>query len=237
MKILKPGFILMAYGLVAGLALGLINDATAPVIAKQEEAARMAAIEEVLPEATVFDPDTAGDLEYISGYETEEKKSPVGYVITAYGSGFSSTIRTVVGLEPNFEVSAIEIVSQSETPGLGTRAVEAEEGKEPWFEVQFDDKNALALAVDKDGGNIESITGATITSRAIANSVSKAAERLKEAIGEAPEAEHHSPDSGECDEPGEAITHRDCPHFKEHHPELYDSLKKAEGGEAVEKAN
>jgi len=181
--IIRPGLILMAYGLVAGLGLGFINTLTSPKIAAQEEAARMAAIEEVLPKAEVFDPDTAGEIQYITGYEDQAKLNLAGYVITAYGSGFSSKIRTVVGLEPDFTISAIEIVYQSETPGLGTKSVESDEpGKEPWFEVQFDDKIASAVKVDKDGGDIRSLTGATITSRAITNSVAKAASALKEAI-------------------------------------------------------
>ncbi len=183
--IIRPGIILMAYGLVAGLGLGFINSITAPKIAAQEEAARTAAIKEVMPEAKVFDPDTAGDIEYITAYADEAKTHIVGYVITAYGNGFSSTIRTVVGLEPDFTISAIEIVYQSETPGLGDRAVECKEkGQEPWFEVQFDDKPIDGLAVDKDGGNVESITGATITSRAVTNSVVEAANKLEKALPE-----------------------------------------------------
>jgi len=182
-SILRPGLILMVYGIIAGLSLGYINSITAPKIAAQEEAARMAAIEEVLPEAVVFDPDTVEEIEYITGYSDEEMTEPVGYVITAYGNGFSSTIRTVVGLKLDFTVSAIEIVYQSETPGLGDRAVETKEnGEEPWFEVQFDGKEYGNLKVDKDGGAIESITGATITSRAVTNSVANAAEALAEAL-------------------------------------------------------
>ncbi len=221
--IIRPGLILMAYGIVAGIALGLINSATAPKIAEQEEAARMAAIREVLPEAMVFDPDTAGEIEYLTGYADEAGTKPVGYVITALGNGFSSTIQTVVGVEMDFSVEAIEIVYQSETPGLGTRSVESKEkGEEPWFEVQFDDKTMSQLIVDKDGGEIESITGATITSRAIANSVAKAIDALQKALPAATE-----PDTS-CEEEGEAHSHRGCPNFKAHHPEIYDSINSAE---------
>ncbi|MCD6502499.1 RnfABCDGE type electron transport complex subunit G [bacterium] len=181
--IVRPGLILMAYGLIAGLALGLVNSMTAPKIAAQEEAARMAAIEEVLPDAKLFDPDTAGNIEYLTGYADSAESEPVGYVITALGNGFSSTIRTVVGIESDFSIEAIEIVYQSETPGLGTRCVEVKEkGEEPWFEKQFDGKKIAQLAVDKDGGSIKAITGATITSRAVTQSVEKAVEKLKEAI-------------------------------------------------------
>lgn len=186
-NIIIPGVILMSYGLVAGLALGLIYQVTAPKISAQEEAARLAAINEVLPEAEVFDPDTAGEIQYLTGYPDSTKTQPVGYVVTAFGTGFSSTIRTVVGVKPDFTINAIEIVYQSETPGLGDNAVKSpEEGVEPPFEVQFDTKDPDNLKVDKDGGQIESLTGATITSRAITNSVAKIVKQLEKALVSTP---------------------------------------------------
>ena len=206
-SIIRPGLILMAYGLIAGFALGYVNKVSAPKIAAQEEAARLMAITEVLPEATVFDPDTAGEIEYITGYVDKEQTQLAGYVITAYGSGFSSTIRTVVGLEPDFTISAIEIVFQAETPGLGDNAVKSpEKGVEPPCEVQFDDKDPNKIKVDKDGGPIVSLTGATITSRAIANSVSKAVKKLEDAIGApagqmfpgGPKCDPNKPDDPNC---------------------------------------
>jgi len=206
-SIIKPGITLMIYGLIAGLGLGYINSLTSPVIEAQEEVARMAAIEEVLPEAQVFDPDTVDSVQYITGYADSSEITPVGYIITAYGNGFSSTIKTVVGLNPDFTISAIEIVYQSETPGLGTKSVEITDGPEPWFEMQFDDKLYNNLAVDKDGGDIKSITGATITSRAITNSVKIAAKELKLALGEnndmvtipgGPQCDPNNPDDPNC---------------------------------------
>ncbi len=188
--ILKPGLILMAYGIIAGLALGLVNSMTAPKIAAQEEAARMAAIEEVLPTATVFETKTEGDFEYIVGYTEESKAEIAGFVVTALGNGFSSTIRTVVGVNTDFTVAAIEIVYQSETPGLGTKAVELDDPtKEPWFERQFDGLPPSDINVDKDGGKLRSITGATITSRAIARSVAITVEKLKTTVGSSLEQE------------------------------------------------
>jgi electron transport complex protein RnfG len=183
-SIVVPGLILMAYGIIAGLSLGFINNMTAPKIAAQEEAARLAAISEVMPSAVLFDTDTVDDIEYLIGYADSTRTQVVGYVFTAYGSGFSSTIRTVVGLTPDFSITAIEIVYQSETPGLGDNAVKSSSpDAEPPFEVQFDGKPIDNIKVDKDGGPIVSLTGATITSRAIANSVAKTALELKKSIG------------------------------------------------------
>jgi len=184
--IIRPGLILMAYGLVAGLALGIINSKTAPIIAEQEEAARMAAIEAVLPEAVVFVTDTADGVEFITGYIDEEHSEIAGYVVTAHGAGFSSTIRTVVGLSTDFTVKGIEIVFQAETPGLGTKILEVRKDEQrPWFVQQFDGREIGKLEVDKDGGELVSITGATITSRAVARSVADAADKLKTSLEKA----------------------------------------------------
>ena len=73
------------------------------------------------------------------------------------------------------------MLSQVETPGLGTKVEEVKYGEDdPWFTRQFLGKTANAVAVDKDGGDIQSITGATISSRALAKSVVAAYEKLQQ---------------------------------------------------------
>jgi electron transport complex protein RnfG len=66
------------------------------------------------------------------------------------------------------------VLSQQETPGLGTRCQEIRRGEtEPWWQAQFKGKRISEVAVDKDNGIIQSITGATITSRAITDGIRK----------------------------------------------------------------
>lgn len=229
-KILSLGLTLMAFCIIAGLSLGYINYLTADKISAQAEYARMSAIKEVLPDATIFEEKKAGEIKYNEGFADEGKTQSVGYVITAIGKGFSGDIVTIVGLKKDFTISAIEIVAQTETPGLGTRAVEvAEKGKEPWFETQYDGKSALLLVLDKDGGgDIKAITGATITSRAITKSIVSKAKELKENLSITGE-DSTSAKQDTCSHPAEISLeeHAKCPHFKAHHPELADSLEKA----------
>ncbi|MBN2542912.1 RnfABCDGE type electron transport complex subunit G [bacterium] len=179
--ILKLGLILMVYTVVAGLSLGFINNITRSKILEQEGNAGEKAQREVLPEASAFvDFTTNGGFEYKKGYADKDTADIVGYVVNAYGNGYSSTIRTIVGLDTTFTIEAIEIVYQEETPGLGTKCVEIRgDSPEPWFEAQFDGKKPDELLVDKDGGTIDAISGATITSRAVTNSVREAIEELK----------------------------------------------------------
>jgi len=168
--ILKLGFALMIYGLIAGISLGYINSITKPIIDAQEKAAKETAIKEVLPDTVAIVnltyTNAAGDeVEYSVGYSDAEKTNATGYAVTANGNGFSSIIKTIVGLDTAFNINKIAVVYQNETPGLGTRCVE--EG----FKSQFVGKAGRTVAVDKDGGDIVAITGATITSRAVAASI------------------------------------------------------------------
>ncbi len=183
--ILKLGFALMVYCIIAGLALGIINSKTAPVIAEQERMIKQKAIEEVLPTNDNMDtkaielPDGT-ELEYTVGSQGGQ---PTGYAVTALASGFSSVIRTIVGINPDFTVNKIAVVYQNETPGLGTKCEDAD------FKGQFAGLSLENIAVKQDGGKIEAITGATITSRALANSVKETAELLKTKLPkDAPEA-------------------------------------------------
>lgn len=97
----------------------------------------------------------------------------IGYVFIAEGKGYSGTIKTLVGMYPNETISRIYVISQTETPGLGTRIAE------PEFTSQFMGKRIEELRLRRDGGLIDAITGATISSRAITETVRTGAEVVR----------------------------------------------------------
>jgi len=121
----------------------------------------------------------------------------VGYVAQGAASGYSSTLEVMVGVDRSYTIKGIKVLSQKETPGLGDKVNEIlskktwgtvitgtspdEKDLRPWFQVQFDGK-ATPVKVNKDGGTIEAITGATISSRAVCNAVNQAVENLKKAV-------------------------------------------------------
>lgn len=121
----------------------------------------------------------------------------VGYVAEGAAVGYSSTIRVMVGVGTDFSIAGIKVLAQKETPGLGDKILEVlskktwgtiisgtspdEKGLRPWFQVQFDGKK-VPVKVDKDGGDIQSITGATISSRAVCKAVNEAVEEIKQAV-------------------------------------------------------
>ena len=202
MYYLKLAFVLLVIAGVAAALLAFINGKTEPIIAagnkKAEEEARMV----VLPGSTIFEldslavesakatdsleplrikDDSAGGMFYFYRCYNDNHKF-LGYIFTAYGKGYSSTVQTMCGVvaapDGTLELNAIKILYQSETPGLGANAVQ------PKFLANFNDRNPkltveqLYVTKDKDIGAIESITGATITSRAITNSVREDMKKL-----------------------------------------------------------
>ncbi len=180
--VIKLGLTLMIYAAIAGLLLGFIYTKTKPKIDEQARLEREQAIKEVMPPgAAVIGEDTLSNGKIISvGYADESKTKPVGYAALTAGVGFSSTIKTMVGITTDFKVNAIKVISQSETPGLGTHS------QDDWFQKQFANKTIDGLLVNKDGGTIKAITGATISSRAVTNSIKKLLIELKSIENELP---------------------------------------------------
>ena len=168
-KVLILGFKLFLLAAVAGLALGLTNMVTAGAIEEQQIKAAEAARKAVLPTAETFTEATApeGMKDAFAGYDASG--ALVGKTGTIVTKGYGGEIEITVGIDQNGAVTGVSIGGSSfaETAGLGARA------KEPWFMEQFIGK-AAPIAIAKDGGEIDAITSATITSRAVTNAVDDA---------------------------------------------------------------
>jgi electron transport complex protein RnfG len=153
---------------VAGVLAG-VNSITAPVIAKLNEEKTQQAIETVLP---------GGYSEMIENFDdqdglvTKVYKGENGYAMEVRPAGFNGEIVMMVGVDFEGNVLGISLVSHTETAGLGAVAAAKTEAGNA-FRSQFTGKTGEIL-VTKDGGNIDAITGATITSRAVCVGVSAA---------------------------------------------------------------
>jgi len=167
--------ILAVVCIVAALVLGGTHSITKPLIAAQKEREANRALENVIPGADRYEKRFFSRGEY---YECYKGLKSIDYAIFTQGPGYAGDINMLVGIDKKGLIPGLEMVSQSETPGLGARSMEIKQGeKEPWFLRQFRGKSATALRL-KD---IESITGATITSEAILISIrSYVADFLKE---------------------------------------------------------
>ncbi len=107
------------------------------------------------------DPET-GAVTILPGAE------PVGLAFMAKGAGYGGKIGILVGLETDRSARGIRIISQQETPGLGAKITKLD------FLDQFAGKRAEEIALARDGGKIDAITGATISSRAVVEGVATA---------------------------------------------------------------
>ncbi|MCK5145924.1 RnfABCDGE type electron transport complex subunit G [bacterium] len=187
-EIVKFAAILMLVAVIASGALAYVNKITLPRIIAQQDGELTNGLKSVLPgtENGVIEPvEIEGEIVYYKGFADKKKMQPVGFAMLAVNYGYSSDIRTLFGVDTSFVLLATNILSQNETPGLGTKCEEIKYGdSSSWWQEQFIGKFLNELKVDKDGGQIQSITGATITSRAITNSISQSLTWLKEEITE-----------------------------------------------------
>ncbi len=160
--------LLVITGVVAGL-LGATNSITAPLIAENNEKALQSALQALIPDGE-FEEIEANDPNGVvrAVYKAADDK---GYCVEAAPGGFGGPIDMIVGINADGTLAGIKILSMTETPGLGAKA------SDEAFAGQYVGAPADgSLAVTKDGGSIEAITGATITSRAVTNGVDAACE-------------------------------------------------------------
>lgn len=156
---------------VAAGALAATNNVTTPLIAAQEEQKVQDALKEVLPGADNFEEKTGLQLdkEVKKIYQAKSGNEVLGVVALVSPSGYGGPIDIMVGIDKSGEVSAIKILSHTETPGLGAKI----DGSA--FQEQFAGKSIeKELKVSKDGGEIDAITAATISSRAVTKGVNQA---------------------------------------------------------------
>ena len=161
-RILGIAIPLIIVCVLSGAALTASYDLTEERIEAVEQGKITESLSIIFPGASF----TATDDYYSATMGGEE----MGYAFIAEGGGYSSTIKTMVGLYPNGTIRRIYVVSQSETPGLGTSIAE------PDFTSQFNGKRIEDVRLRQDGGVIDAITGATISSRAITDTVRERAE-------------------------------------------------------------
>ena len=100
---------------------------------------------------------------------------------TATKNGFSGMIKMMVGFDNNGTILNVEVLEQSETPGLGAKMTE--EGNPILASIKGKEASKTKLTVKKDGGDVDALTAATISSRAYAEAVARAYSVFKVVAG------------------------------------------------------
>ena len=161
MYVLRLAGTLLAITAIVALALAGVNSVTKPVIDDLNAQKTQDAIQAVLP----------GGGQEIEGWTDETGlvtvvyEGEAGYAVQVTPGGFDNTITMMVGVDFDGNVLGISVISHTETAGLGAVAAATTSAGEA-FRGQFVGQSG-SVSVTKDGGQIEAITGATITSRAI----------------------------------------------------------------------
>ena len=187
-KIVHDALVLTAFTLVLGMLLGIVHEITKEPIEAANLAAAQEAYQEVFEDADSFealegfDADKATEVATENGYSDsiddvqkamDASGNVVGYVITVTAKDASQdNITFSVGIQNDGTVNGYSITSIAETPGLGMKAEDEE------FYSQFEGKEVDSFEVVKSApsadNQIEAISGATITSKAVANGVNAA---------------------------------------------------------------
>ena len=169
MYVLRLAGTLFLIAAVVAMVLAGVNAVTAPAIAELNAAKTQEAISAVLPGG--FDTEIT-DFADASGIVSKIYQGANGYAVEVGPGGFDNTITMMVGIDNEGKVLGISVVSHTETAGLGAVAAAGTPAGIA-FRDQFVGASGT-VTVTKDGGTMDAITGATITSRAICVGVSAA---------------------------------------------------------------
>ena len=182
-KIVKNTLLLTLITVIAGFLLGAVYEITKTPIAQAQETAKKEAWQAVFSDVKLDDfkaedvdqkaaDKAVKDMGVNATIDEVFTAGDAGYVITTTDKdGFGGNIQITVGIKKDGTINGVSILSISETAGLGMKATE------PSFYNQYVNKQADKFVVSKDGGDgeqIDALSGATITSRAVTGAVNAA---------------------------------------------------------------
>ncbi len=165
--------------LICSASVAMIQGVTAEPIRKAQAAATANALAVVLPKFDkTSEQEFTIDKQKIVVYSATEGETLVGYAVkSSTKEGYGGYISMMVGISPENEVLGVSILSHNETPGLGSEMCEPDNSLIK--SVQGKSLATLNLKVKKDGGDIDALSGATISSRAYGDAIERAYEAVK----------------------------------------------------------
>ena len=175
--------VLFSITLIASAGVGAVNMITADAIAEAKAVATKQAIANVLPEfdSSEQSEQTIDDMP-IKVYTAKKGDKLVGYAVESMTKdGFGGVIRMMVGFTADGKINNVNVLEQAETPGLGTKM--CDEGNVLLSSIQGRNSWEVEFKVKKDGGELDALTAATISSRAYYNAVARAYQAFAVAVG------------------------------------------------------
>ena len=172
--------VLFVITLVASAALGAVYEITKEPIAAAKLEKKLNAIKEVVPDFNNNPSDEMykvglNEKDTLEFYPAKKDGVLVGTAVkTLTNKGFGGNIWIMVGFEPDGTIHNYSVLEHTETPGLGTKMVSWFKPTEPSREkssVINKNPGTINFTVSKDGGDIDAITAATISSRAFLDAI------------------------------------------------------------------
>ena len=171
-SVIVPTVVLTLICSISTLALGFTNDITKDKIAKQQSQAEYQAMSRIIDASEYSTEQVDYNGESVDYHVAKAQDGTVsGYIFTTKYHGYGGDIKVMVGIDTNDKVAAIEVVDASnETPGLGANVL-----KKPfWEQFKGKEKGLSASKSGASGNEIEAVTGATVSSRAVVGAVNVA---------------------------------------------------------------
>lgn len=172
-SIAKIALNLAAAGFVSGIIIGCVYYVTHPIALQKAEAMKQESMHELVKDADKF-ADVSGHTGWV---EAQKDGETIAYIVPSETKGYGGTIKMLVAVTKDGQVIDYSILAHNETPGLGDNA------QKPKFRDQFKGKTIDHLKVVKDPSDkddIQAMTGATISSRAVTKGVAQAVEQVND---------------------------------------------------------
>ncbi len=163
---------LVLMSIVAAAVLGAVYIPTQEQLKIYKQEQKELALKEVMPLADHFDPVRSGE-EILFYRALDANNNLVGYCFFRDQSGSQSMITLAGGIDTDYKVTGVKILSHAETPGLGAKIVESA------FIDQFKGVAQSDLMLSKKGGTIDAITGATVSSQAVIDGIQTKINEIK----------------------------------------------------------
>lgn len=182
-EIIKPALILFIVCVIVTGSLAYVNGITGPIIDENNKITEQLSLAQVLPDAESFSDAKDAQQLKTEGFDVNERilklfegkkgQETIGYIVQVSSKGYGGAIKMFVGVDTNKNITGVLLTEQNETPGLGSKA------SEPKFIAQYlktipEKEFFVVKGSTKSDNDIQAISGATISSRAVTQSVNDA---------------------------------------------------------------
>ncbi len=169
-------------GLISGTILSMVANYADPLIEQNQQEALREAVFFVLPSTEYYQGREIEGKEVYECYNSDDEL--IGYAFTASGGGYQGTIELMFGVGTELEeIKGIEILASEETPGLGGK-IRGENFKNQFRRLEASQGIGLVKSEEPEKGEIQAITGATISSQAVVDIINKELSGVRDIIPE-----------------------------------------------------